>query len=616
MSSPSSLQWLSLVGTIWLQTLNGANSDFPVYSSQLKQLLSISQIQLNNLAFASDAGKLFGWVSGFAATFLPLRLVLLVGAIFSLIGYGFQFLFLANKISHLSYWQVFLLTALAGNGICWINTVCYLICIRNFSSDSRIVFGISTSYAGLSPKVYTALTDAIFRPEHDHKAKEYLLLNAICPLLVASVAAPLLKANEIRKEGSSNGSFLVMFVITLATVACSVLGSIGSVSSGIWSKEHVISLCLLLLAPLLIPAFIKLREGIDNKKERRVHDLTIDEDGKEDAMVVFELKGEEEEKVETGFLLMLRKIDFWLYFFSYMFGATLGMVFLNNLGQISESRGLSHTSSLVSLSSSFGFFGRLMPSLFDFFLSKRGFKVSRPGFMVIMMALIAGTFFFLLNTSNLILYVGTAIIGACSGAITSIAVSATPELFGSKNFAVNHNIVVMNIPIGSFLFGFLAAILYQRGGGGRRSMSCIGAECYSRSFIIWGSVCSLGTLLCTALYVRTRRVRKMAERWNQYFFCGEKPAEDHDPSSLVSVEAVERGFQVEVTMEKNHPDLLAFVLEAFEDLGLEVQEANASCTDKFDLNAVLSQNQNESVDAAMVKEKVLQAIENCLKGNH
>ena len=64
---------------------------------------------------------------------------------------------------------------------------------------------------------------------------------------------------------------------------------------------------------------------------------------------------------------MLRRIDFWLYFFVYLFGATLGLVFLNNLGQIAESRGYSGTSSLVSLSSSFGFFGRLMPSIGDYF---------------------------------------------------------------------------------------------------------------------------------------------------------------------------------------------------------------------------------------------------------
>ncbi|KAH0457287.1 hypothetical protein IEQ34_012602 [Dendrobium chrysotoxum] len=510
MSSSPSLQWLSLVGTIWLQAINGANSDFPVYSSQFKQLLSISQIQLNNLSFASDAGKLFGWFSGLAATYLSLRLVLLIGAAFSFIGYGVQFLFLANKISNLKYWQVFLLTSLAGNGICWINTVCYLICIRNFSLESPVAVGISTSYVGLSAKLYTALVDSIFHPEHDQKAKAYLLLNAVCPVLVASVVSPMLRVADSRKDTRSNGAFVLMFVIAIATGTCSVLGSIRSASSGIWSREHMISLGVLLIAPVMVPVFAKFREGIENKKENRVYDFTIDEVGGEDRVVVAVRKNEGDDdgevKEQIGCRLMLRKINFWLYFFSYMFSATLGMVFLNNLGQITESRGLSHTSSLVSLSSSFGFFGRLLPSIIDFYVGKRGLKISRPGLMATTMAPIAGAFFLLLNSSSLILYASTAIIGACSGAITSVAVSATTELFGTKHFAMNHNIIVTNIPIGSFLFGYMAAILYQKEGG---SNSCFGADCYNKTFIIWGSVCSLGTSLCVILYVRNRRSRSM-----------------------------------------------------------------------------------------------------------
>ena len=82
-------------------------------------------------------------------------------------------------------------------------------------------------------------------------------------------------------------------------------------------------------------------------------------------------EGEVQEEVgiieEVGVKLMLRRINFWLYFFVYFFGATVGLVYLNNLGQIAESRGCSNISSLVSLSSSFGFFGRLMPSLMYYF---------------------------------------------------------------------------------------------------------------------------------------------------------------------------------------------------------------------------------------------------------
>ncbi|XP_062207294.1 protein NUCLEAR FUSION DEFECTIVE 4-like [Phragmites australis] len=512
MPSPSSAHWLSLVGSIWLQTINGPNSDFPVYSSQLKDLKHISQVQLNFLAFASDAGKLFGWFSGVAALYLPLWLVAFIGAAFGLVGYGVQYLFLDS--AGLRYWHLFVLTSLAGNGICWINTVCYLLCIRNFGSSSRVAVSLATSYLGLSAKVYTSLADSIPGLANS-KAKTYLLLNAVVPMLVTVVVAPSLRVVDLKSEASTDAAFLVMFAITLATGACAVVGSIGSTSNGLSSREHMISLSVLLATPILIPLALRVRESMnkiwETKRENRIYDLGTDEAEAMDTVVaidVADVESKEGDSVtekpqeEVGGLQLLRKPDFWLYFFSYMFSGTLGLVFLNNLGQIAESRRLGQISTLVSLSSSFGFFGRLLPSFLDYYSAKSGYSISRTASMASLMAPMSGAFFLLLNTSDFFLYLSTAIIGTCTGAITSVAVSATSELFGTKNFGVNHNVVVTNIPVGSLCFGYFAAYLYQR--GARGSHRCIGAGCYQETFVVWGSTCAVGTLLCTVLYARSR----------------------------------------------------------------------------------------------------------------
>jgi hypothetical protein len=385
MPSPSSAHWLSLVGSIWLQTINGPNSDFPVYSSQLKDLKHISQVQLNFLAFASDAGKLFGWFSGVAALYLPLWLVAFVGAAFGLVGYGLQYLFLDS--AGLRYWHLFLLTSLAGNGICWINTVCYLLCIRNFGSSSRVAVSLATSYLGLSAKVYTSLADSIPGLANS-KAKTYLLINAVVPMLVTVVVAPSLRVVELKSVASTDPAFIVMFAVTLVTGACAVVGSIGSSSNGLSSREHMISLSVLLATPVLIPLALKIRESMnkiwETKRENRIYDLGTDADDTNTTgavVVAIDVAQEVESKdgddsatekpqEEVGGLRLLRKLDFWLYFFSYMFSGTLGLVFLNNLGQIAESRRLEQTSTLVSLSSSFGFFGRLLPSFMDYYSAK------------------------------------------------------------------------------------------------------------------------------------------------------------------------------------------------------------------------------------------------------
>lgn len=517
MSSTSFHKWLSLVGVIWLQSINGTNSNFPAYSSQFKNLLSLSQIQLNNLAFASDAGKLFGWFSGIATNYLPLWLVLMIGSTLGLIGYGIQYLFITKQIASPSYWYIFILCVLAGNSICWINTVCYVVTIRNFASNSQVAVGLSTSYQGLSAKIYTDIVDVFFSFPPFKRARGYLLLNSAIPIILCFMAAPLVRDIDVGNSSIQSRVMVMMFVITIVTGIYAVITSFGKISTGLSPLNNMIGLGVLLLLPLMVPFGEKFREMMKQRKlrenrERRVYDVTVgDEDGGGERMEngvkeereSGEIGGESATMEEIGVKLMVQRVEFWLYFFVYIFGATLGLVFLNNLGQIAESRGYNRTSSLVSLSSSFGFFGRLMPSLLDYFLSGSKYMISRPASMAILMAPMSGAFFLLLNSKTYSLYVSTAIIGVCTGAITSLSVSTTTELFGAKNFSVNHNVLIANIPIGSFIFGYSAALLYHKEGNGNGK--CFGMQCYKTTFIIWGSLCLIGTLLALILYARTRK---------------------------------------------------------------------------------------------------------------
>ena len=139
-------------------------------------------------------------------------------------------------------------------------------------------------------------------------------------------------------------------------------------------------------------------------------------------------------------------------------------------------------------------------------MSRNKYIVSRPAIVAILMVPTATSFFLLLSPFKVCLFISTAIIGACTGAITSIAVSMTSDLFGPENFSVNHNLVIANIPVGSLLFGYIAAQIYDEGGGQRGV--CIGVGCYRTTFIIWGSVCSFGTFLSFILYLRTRNLSK------------------------------------------------------------------------------------------------------------
>ncbi|XP_009604567.1 protein NUCLEAR FUSION DEFECTIVE 4-like [Nicotiana tabacum] len=515
-----SRQWMSLVGALWLQSMAGTNTNFPAYSTQIKKLLSISQVQLNNLAFASDAGKLLGWFSGIAATYLPLWLVLLIGSTLGLIGYGVQYLFLANHINSLSYWHVFSLTFLAGNSICWINTVCYIVAIQNFPLDRQVAVGLSTSYLSLSAKIITDIVNVINFSSPSERAEVYLLLNSVLPLFVSIVAAPVIRETKVGKSRKLSDGFRVMFVITLATGTYAVITSMESAMNKLLPRLlSLFGMGVFLVLPILVPLTEKIKEhwhrqcwirrdpkicDLSNLEEANTAEMRISQEEstncgvKEDNDLGFAVME------EIGAKKMLMRLDFWLYFFVYLFGATLGLVYLNNLGQIADTRGYTGTSALVSLSSSFGFFGRLLPSLFDYLFSRSKYAISRPATIAVTLAPMTGAFFLLLHKSHIALYISTAIIGVCTGAITSISVAQTTELFGTKNFGVNHNIVVANIPIGSFLFGDLAAMIYRRQANSSDGI-CLGMKCFQTTFVIWGCLCFLGTCLAFILHIRIQK---------------------------------------------------------------------------------------------------------------
>lgn len=409
-----STQWLILVAAIWLQSISGTNTNFPAYSSQLKHLLSLSQLQLNNLAFASDAGKILACFSGVAASYLPLWLTLLIGSFIGMIGYGVQFFLLSRLHLHSSipYCLVFVLTVVAGNSICWINTVCYVLTIQNFPLDMQLSLGLSTSYQGLSAKIYGDIVEVAYaNSSPNEKTRGYLLLNSVLPLIVCTIVAPLVARSSNVNDSCCSGSgssyscsrklstgFVAMFLITVITGTYAVVTS--SLGYSILSSGRHTQLIILIgigvlviVLPIMVPLVQKIRENVQHKcwiRHRKVSSFPADEQESKtlassvengNGALALSVKtsvvktGEEsdvkvKEGKEIGSKLMLKTLDFWIYFFVYMFGATIGLVYLNNLGQIVESRGHSRTTSLVALSSSFGFFGRLIPCLLEYYFTR------------------------------------------------------------------------------------------------------------------------------------------------------------------------------------------------------------------------------------------------------
>ncbi|CAK9328534.1 unnamed protein product [Citrullus colocynthis] len=535
-------QWVVLVAAIWIQAFAGTNFDFPSYSSDLKAALGMSQVELNYLAVASDLGKAFGWCSGVALLYFPLWVVMFMAASMGFLGYGLQWLLLQRIVS-LPYSMVYLLCLMAGCSICWFNTVCYVSCIQNFPANRALALSLIVSFNGVSAALYTLIANAV----DPNDAGLYLFLNALVPLIISIVALlPILHQPPVQPSSADairHDSLIFICLYITAVITGVYLITFNSKPSYKYRSQILLAGALaLLLVPLCLPGILSTRRWlariISTSLSRLIHSrfILVDHELHQELIAVgterngmkviipFDSKEKEStsrkvmEKENLVMLeeehsakMLLRRLDFWLYYVAYFCGGTIGLVYSNNLGQIAQSLGhSSSTSSLVTLYSSCSFFGRLISAAPDFMREKVRF--ARTGWLAI--ALVPTPIAFILlaaSGSKIALQAGTGLIGLSSGFIFSASVSITSELFGPNSSGVNHNILITNIPLGSFLYGVLAAVAYDSNAESSHQTAalgdavvCIGQNCYLQTFVWWACISIFGLASSFLLFRRTR----------------------------------------------------------------------------------------------------------------
>uniref|UniRef100_A0A804N5P9 Uncharacterized protein n=1 Tax=Zea mays TaxID=4577 RepID=A0A804N5P9_MAIZE len=344
--------------------------------------------------------------------------------------------------------DVFLFCLIAGYSICWFNTVCFVLCIRSFSASNRsLALSLSISFNGLSAPFYTLFANALspFSPA------VYLLLNAILPLAVSVLALPAILLCH-KNEGHIQ-SAMVLLALPLIIPACSSCSYVDTDGPDpAYDDPH---------KPLLISNSHQMESNAMMQKP------------KENQMQVkgrLETLGEEHSAKK-----LIRCVDFWLYYTAYFCGATVGLIYNNNLGQIAQSlHQQSQLTMLLVVYSSCSFFGRLLSTLPD--LLHRKVSLARTGWLAA--ALVPMPMAFSLCGTN-------KMEAPCVG--------------------VNHNILITNIPLGSLLYGQIAAMVYDANGQKMTVVDnrtgivdtmivCIGVKCYSTTFVVWACITFLGLI--------------------------------------------------------------------------------------------------------------------------
>ncbi|PPD72621.1 hypothetical protein GOBAR_DD30481 [Gossypium barbadense] len=526
-----SRKWMILVATIWIQAFTGTNFDFSSYSSTLKSVLGISQLQLNYLSVASDMGKAFGWCSGVFLMYFPLWVVMFMAAFFGFFGYALQWLVIKQIIS-LPYFLVFLLCLIAGCSITWFNTVCFVLCIRNFPSNRALALSLTISFNGVSAALYTLIANAI-NPKDDTL---YLFLNALVPLLASCLALiPIIRQRPLQLSTYTINQDPFIFIVlnVLAVITGLYLLLLNSLSSeALRARTLLLGALILLFLPLCLPGIVcdrnwgfRTNSSLVDLSDPELHTELIEKDQSNSLNIepfsAINKEGLFEKVMEKGRLTMLGeehparllvcRWDFWLYYVAYFCGGTIGLVYSNNLGQITQSLGYnSKISAVVTLYSSFSFFGRLFSAAPDFLHGYVNF--ARTGWLAAALVPTPIAFFLLaVSGSEVVLHASTAMIGLSSGFVFSAAVSITSELFGPNSAGINHNILITNIPIGSLLYGLLAALVYDSNVTSsvdknvlQEAIVCMGRDCYIQTFIFWGCISLLGLISSFLLFLRTR----------------------------------------------------------------------------------------------------------------
>lgn len=273
---------------------------------------------------------------------------------------------------------------MGGNSTTWMNTAILVTCIRNFRKNRGPVSGILKGYVGLSTAIFTDLCTALFSDD----PATFLLMLAIIPFVVCLAAILFLREippsstpSEEKQEVKYFGIFnIVAVIIAVYLLAYDVSGTHGRVLA----KVFAIILLILIASPLAVPLYLIAQnftrsnaKNLDVESHLAepllVQDNLPEVERKPETNVVEAEEGVNKRQPVIGedhtIVEALRTTDFWILFFSFLCGVGTGLAVMNNMGQMGLALGYVDVSMFVSLTSIWGFFGRILSgSVSEYFI--------------------------------------------------------------------------------------------------------------------------------------------------------------------------------------------------------------------------------------------------------
>ncbi|KNA05826.1 hypothetical protein SOVF_186740 [Spinacia oleracea] len=494
----------------------------------IKSTMGYNQKQVSYLGVAKNLGDCIGFIAGALCEILPFWGVLSIGVLQTFVGYGFLWLIIANRLTTLPLWVLFIAIFVGTNGETYYNTAALVSCVLNFPDSRGPIVGILKGFAGLSG----AILSQMYHIFSTSNRTSLILTIAIAPsIVVLSLMFSIRYVEGHRQQRPSDNlsfSFVYGVCLVLAAYLMSSLLLEDYLSQSLIIFCSIILLSILLL-PLVVPIALsfssevhdpieesllpgELSESVQDKPEAIIGEVETEADSKK--------RGP---KLGENFILRqaLGKADLWLLFVSLVLGSGSGITIIDNMGQICESLGYSNTRIFVSIISICNFLGRVGGGYLSE-LIVRNYAYPRLVALAIVQAILAfGLLYYAMGWPAAI-YMLTVLTSLGYGAHWGIAPAAVSEMFGLKCFGALYNFVILAMPTGSFIFSsILASRVYdyyaEKQAGNvdiklimqltaEDSLTCMGSVCYSITCAILTGVVCIAVVLNLIVVRRTRSV--------------------------------------------------------------------------------------------------------------
>ncbi|CAI5469867.1 unnamed protein product [Closterium sp. Yama58-4] len=266
-------RWFCLAAASWVEACSGVSYMFGLYSQSFKETLGYNQQILDMVGMAKDIGGNVGIVSGFVGDIAPTWVVLTIGAVLNVIGYGFLWLVLTGRLGGAwqpPVWVVMAFICVGTNGATFFNTAGLVTCVKNFPHSRGPVVGLLKGFIGLSGALFTQFYLALYAPNRD----AFLLMAAWLPSLVAVLATPAIHQLPPASEPTERANLMAVLAagvgLALYLLAASLLDHSVHVT---WHVSALISLGA--LAILAWPARIAVSQELVAEQQRTVHSARL-----------------------------------------------------------------------------------------------------------------------------------------------------------------------------------------------------------------------------------------------------------------------------------------------------------------------------------------------------